>query len=465
VLVPTIAGVLPQSPTANNKESLEHGFARVSGIKAVDSSVVAATGTRPLSLEKELAEEATRRNLLLKPTPTIDTAQSKPEAAPKEEKKSEEKKPEKSKFTPLRDRRMVFTRSVRKETPEGVIYHVDLKERVDEFKKIGPVTVNVQGKTSWIERATQRDFSIGLSVGGLIVTTLITMNPALLAAAPLFPSLVVPLCGLIGAVSDYTRNTRELKEGVDIEPPKRFNRDAVKSALGFGFLAKFALLAVTIGAFALGISPFPVDGLQNVTNLGQAFANIGAIGNAIPAWIGWAALGAGGVIGAVKGSELGYARMHEEYQAAKLKHEHPEKSVSVTAEAGADVTQGLAAVGVTAVAVGAGGDLTSAFAAKLDLNGDQATTKSMQESKTQGFSFVKAVESRQSEPAMVTRNHSFVEEEQARRGVQSTRMEQQFTSEVRERNEGQALAGKFAEEVRRREAAALLNAGAGQAMA
>jgi hypothetical protein len=335
-------------------------------------------------------------------------------------------------------RRMSYVNSTRVDTPDGTHYHVDMREE--------PGTE----KVTWIEKATQRDYAIGLSVGGFIVlalTTFAAMTGVAVPAAALY--FAVPACGLIGGVSDYIRNDRELKKGVDIGPPKRFNRDAIKSAFGYGFIAKFAVVGI---AAALAASGMAIPGLEGITEAWNAAAGSGiggvlsqvfSVGNAIPNEIGWASLGIGATYGAAKGSEIGYARMHREYQAAMIKADRPAVGVAVPPEPSQGLFEAIVnIVAPTLFPLGTAGD---AIAATASAKSEKDTSKEHNmwhpaDDRKPGFSFVKAETARREDAGVSQERTS----EQA-----SSKPDLGFSDEVLRRHPDLG----FADETRRRQAA------------
>jgi hypothetical protein len=320
-------------------------------------------------------------------------------------------------FKPLRDklveqRRLNWVSSVRKDTVDGPVYHVEMKEQ--------PGTE----KVSWIEKATQRDFSIGVSLAGLALFALTTITPAFPAS---IASLIVMTGAIGGGLSDYFRNDHEMKKGVEITKPTRFNRDMIRSALGFGFMAKLGLTLVMAALAASGIA---IPGMENIVTAWAGgsgfFGQLAAISNAIPNVIGWGVLGVGAAYGAVKGSEIGYARMQREYIAAKVKYERPELGVSVTPES--SLTPEVALANVVAPAlfpVALMGDVTAGIAAGADQRSAVQERKSWHPKEDQplGFNFLKGSQAakdnivpiaRLSENAMGATG--FVEAEKIRRG-------------------------------------------------
>ena len=275
------------------------------------------------------------------------------------------------------DRRIEFVKSTRTDTADGPVYHVDIKE------------VPGAEKITWIEKATQRDFAIGVSLGGLAVLTMMTLTGG--AALPIAPSLLPFMGAVIGGISDFRRNDKELKEGVDLEEPARFNlnkifsalgagkwreafkatginRDTVKSALAFGFMAKLLLIGVSIAVAASGL---PVPGLGGLAHAwaagGGLLTQVGHVAEMLPNILGWGAFAVGASYGTVKGTEVGYARMQREFLAAKTKYERPELGVSVTPEQSLGVPELVAnVVAPTILPVGLAGDLVAATQSAMD---------------------------------------------------------------------------------------------------
>ncbi len=234
-------------------------------------------------------------------------------------------------LTPLRYRRASYESATIARTDEqgNPVYHATLgeKRQPERMKILGKEFKWHEPNVSWIERATQRDFSIGISAGYLAISALSALTggiPALATAG------IVLGAGLIGGISDYTRNTKELNEGVEVKPPTRFNRDAVKAALGWGVLGKLA-----------------------VTLVGMAIPAVGAL-SFLPA-LAWGAAAVGAGYGAMRGSEKGYQRMQREYQAVAFKHQNPDHGVAVSQqqERAKDIATSIAALGGTAIEAGA----------------------------------------------------------------------------------------------------------------
>jgi hypothetical protein len=210
-------------------------------------------------------------------------------------------------------------------TDERPKYLVKLEERDESHLK----WYQRQGAVTWIEKATQRDFAIGSSIGALAGTCIVAASGGALALGVIGAMALTG--GLIGGVSDYINNTNEMENGAIIEPPQHFNRDAVKYALGWAGAAKLAMAAGTIALHAAGLSAVAV----------------------IPEVVGALAVGAGAVYGAIKGSHAGYERMEQEYTCAVIKNQRPELGVSIKK----DVVNG-----VDDLAIGAGLAVTSAIA-------------------------------------------------------------------------------------------------------
>ncbi len=184
---------------------------------------------------------------------------------------------------PLRETRMQYGDPVLAERSEkGATYHVPMSER-EGAEKI-----------SLLERASERDFSIGTSAGFLAVSAATAASGGTLAVPAIAGAILGG--GLIGGVSDASRNNNELNSYAKVPPPERFNRDAVKGALGWAALTKGA---IGLGALALGAAGLPV---------------------ALPAIVPWAAAGVAMVVGAYKGSEKGYQRMQKEHTAVENKY-------------------------------------------------------------------------------------------------------------------------------------------------
>lgn len=226
--------------------------------------------------------------------------------------------------TPLRQRRTTLVSSTPVETPEGTAYHVRMQPKRDEvkFRAFGKhfdfsekQEDGQQPKIGWFEKAVQRDFSIGVSLAYLTVAAASTLTGGLPALAT---AGVIGAGMLGGAASDYMRNSKELEEGTTITPPTRFNRDAVKAALGWGALTR---LGVTVATALSG----------------------GAL--AVPAALTWGAVGVALAYGAARGSEKGYQRMENEYKAAEFKHEHPEYGVTLGRGRGQEREKQLASHG------------------------------------------------------------------------------------------------------------------------
>ncbi len=283
------------------------------------------------------------------------------------------------------ERRINFVSSTRIDTADGPVYHVDIKE------------VPGTEKVTWIEKATQRDFAIGVSLGGVAVLAMMTLTGG--AALPIAPSLLPFIGAVIGGISDFRRNDKELKEGVDIGPPKRFNRDLIKSALGYGFMAKLLLIGVSVAIAASGL---PIPGAAGLVHAwaagGGLLTQIGHVAEMLPSVIGWGAFAIGASCGAVKGSEIGYARMQREYLAAKTKNERPELGVSVTPEQSLGVPELVAnVVAPTILPVGLAGDLVAATQSAVDQRATANERKAWHPKDDQklGFTFTNAVTSHQ----------------------------------------------------------------------
>jgi hypothetical protein len=275
-------------------------------------------------------------------------------------------------------KRIEFVSSTRRDTADGPVYHVDIKER--------PGTE----KITWIEKATQRDFAIGISLGGLAVLTMMTLTGG--AGLPFIAPSMLPFIGaVVGGISDFRRNDKELKEGVDICKPAHLdvkkmvnaltagkwneafratgiNRDMVKSALGFGFMAKLLLIVVSVAVASSGL---PIPGAEAMTaawaNGGGLLTQIGNVASLLPEAIGWGALGIGAAFGAAKGAEIGYTRMQIEYKAAQTKNESPHLGVSMTPEQSLGVPEMIAnVVAPTVLPVGLAGDVVAAAQSAVD---------------------------------------------------------------------------------------------------
>ncbi len=232
----------------------------------------------------------------------------------------------------LRDNRVRYTSAdvIRENAKGEAVYRVKMEE------------VEGAKKASWWEKATGRDFSIGFSVGGAL-TFLAGVFGGPLAGVPAFA-----LFGggaLIGAISDYTRNSAEFHsdKGVTVPPPTHFNRDMVKSALMKGLGAKLALVVGGVALAAMGAPFMPPGVIEGVSAafsggggiLGAIAAPIKAIGvvaSAIPTWLNVATYATGMLIGAKQGADRGYALMEKEYKAAERKHKSPSSNVSVAKE-------------------------------------------------------------------------------------------------------------------------------------
>lgn len=202
-------------------------------------------------------------------------------------------------------------------------YLVKLEEKDEShkpwYKRMGAVT--------WLEKATQRDFALGSSIGGLVGLGMVATGGVGIAAV----GAVALAGGVIGGVSDYINNTNEMENGAVIEPPSHFNRDTVKYALGWAGAAKLALLAGTIAV--------------NAVVPGAAAAVV------IPEIVGTVAMAAGAVYGAFKGSRDGYERMEQDYACAIMKHQRPELKVTQIRS----IVRDLDELGMsTLLAVGAG---------------------------------------------------------------------------------------------------------------
>ncbi len=180
-------------------------------------------------------------------------------------------------------------------------YLVKLEEKDEEHK---PWYLK-QGKVTWLEKATGRDFAIGASTGGLLGTAASIATGG--AAAPLIGAVALA-GGLIGGASDYIHTSEEMENGALITPPTHFNRDAIKYSLGWALAAKFALTVATVVMPAIGF-------VIAVPEIVTAICMVG-----------------GALYGAKKGADAGYERMDEEYKAATIKHQRPELGVSVQKE-------------------------------------------------------------------------------------------------------------------------------------
>jgi hypothetical protein len=193
-----------------------------------------------------------------------------------------------------------------------------------------------QGRITWIEKATQRDFAIGSQVG-VLLGTFATFATGGATAAGIGAMALVG--GLIGGASDYIRNSEELENHAVITPPTHFNRDAIKYGLGWALGAKFVL---TVGAIAL-----------------TAITGGGAAAFVVPEIVTTICMGLGAVYGANKGADAGYERMDIEYKAATIKHQRPELKVTVSKEF-VNGMEGLTLGLGTAVAEGISSNQTSA---------------------------------------------------------------------------------------------------------
>lgn len=236
------------------------------------------------------------------------------------------------------------TSDIKEMTPDGPVYHVSFKHTDEDRQQ------------SWTEKAFKRDAMIGLSVGSFLSTIITPVLPIALA-----------LTGAgfaIGAVSDYVRNDREMKDGVDIKPPKAFNRDAVKNAFLTGFKAKFITMAIgtaavmAITAGAAGPLPF----LEPLASLVKPIADViapvfagaeglGAITAPLKAMLAFSkelwllpigAYATGMVVGGKRGSKVGQEAMAEEYKAAQVKHAAPSQHISVEKEKTMTPIEGIA---------------------------------------------------------------------------------------------------------------------------
>ena len=292
---------------------------------------------------------------------------------------------------PLREkleeqRRINFVSSTRVETADGPVYHVDIKEQ--------PGTE----KVTWIEKATQRDFAIGVSLGGVAVLAMMTLTGG--AGIPFVAPSLLPFIGaVIGGISDFRRNDRELKEGVDVGKPTWFNRDLIKSALGYGFMAKLLLIGVSVAVAASGL---PIPGAEGLAHAwaegGGLFTQIGQVVEKLVPVLNWGVFAVGASFGAVKGSEIGYARMQREYLAAKTKNERPELGVSVTPEQSLSVPEMVAnVIAPTVLPVGPAGDLVAATQSVVDQRATRNERNQWHPKDDQklGFTFTNAVTSHQ----------------------------------------------------------------------
>lgn len=283
-------------------------------------------------------------------------------------------------------RRINFVSSTRIDSADGPVYHVDIKE------------VPGAEKITWIEKATQRDFSIGISLGGLALFAIATFTGG--AGLPFIAPSMLPFIGaVLGGISDYRRNDRELKEGVDIGKPTFFNRDTVKSALGYGFMAK--LLLVGVGA-AIAATGLPIPGMEAIaTAWAQGVGPIDqlvSVSNAIPNAIGWGGFAIGAAVGGIEGAKVGHVRMQREFVAAKTKNERPELGVSVTPEESLGLPEMVAnVVAPTILPVGLAGDVVAAVQGKNDeiAMKKEAMEWHPKENQRLGFTFTNALTSHQ----------------------------------------------------------------------
>jgi hypothetical protein len=290
---------------------------------------------------------------------------------------------------PLRQRRMDYVRSDAIETSQGTVYHVELKPKPDE----PPISI--------LELATQRDFTIGISLASLAIITLVglTSGVSLLASIA-----IVGTGATLGALSDYTRNKKELEEGVYIGKPSNFNRDMVKSALSWGFIGKLAVMASSILVAAFGIDVPGGEVLQQAWEGAESsgvFSQAAAVMRAVPPSIDAISFGATATYGAVKGAHHGYHRMEKEYHKAQTKHRNPEIAVDAALEQSMTPIEALLNVAAPALSGGIASEvINAASASKTELDGKKEHVQSEAEH-LNSFerSFVKAEELRREKAA------------------------------------------------------------------
>ncbi len=219
-----------------------------------------------------------------------------------------------------------------------------------------------EGKDSpWWKKALERDYSIGMSAGGLLA-----MAGLGLAGIGIPSIALVAIGGVVGATSDYFRNKNELENGVDIKKPQFINRDMVKSAMFMGLLALVGTALLMTGAAALGVGAgLPAIGgaiaeastvmASGGGGIGMAFEAVNAarIGLITTPALATAVYSVGAAYGGIRGAEAGYKRMEQQYERAELKNKHPELRVLARSDFSHNKDQTLAEtlVPVTAAAI------------------------------------------------------------------------------------------------------------------
>ncbi len=284
----------------------------------------------------------------------------------------------------LRQRRMDYVRSDAIETPEGTVYHVMLQPKKGE----PPVTA--------LEMATQRDFTIGISAASLTLLTIVGFTGGVGLG---LSALIVGAGAALGAASDYTRNKRELEDGVIIGKPQPVNRDTVKTALSWGFLAKVLVMGAAVVGAVTGLNVPGAELFEQAWT--EAASNglpsqIGAVMKAVPASVDMLAFGAGSAYGASKGAHVGIERMKNEYEKAQVKHQRPNLIIESAMEKNMGVGEAIVNVVAPAVTGGIASEfLNAASAAKTEIDGHvehRETEKENQDGLV--HSFVKAEEMR-----------------------------------------------------------------------